>query len=211
MHHRSSFSALLLVGGAALLTLAAPANAGTVTLTGTRENINPLLPPGSGSCAPTYFNTVIITPGNFSSTGTSNLGNFTSTQQHCIVSAPPTPFVNGIFTYDFGSGATLTGTYSGTMALTATPGFFDTVENLIVTGGTGVFAGATGTITTNGTLHFGLYNGVNSGFYSGTVLGSITAPGVPEPTSWAMMTIGLGLAGAAMRRGRRNRPAFRVA
>lgn len=192
-------AALALAGIAAT---AAPAGAATIAITGTRANLNPLLPPGSGRCAPTYFNTVVIAPGNLSSTGSSNLGDFTSTQSHCLISAPPTAIVDGLFTYDFGLGDTLFGTYTGNVSASGTPGLFDTIENLIVTGGTGRFLDATGAISTAGQLRFVMQDGRMLGQYAGTVNGTLDIAGVPEPASWAVMIAGFGAVGGAVRRRR---------
>ncbi len=132
-------------------TVASPASSQTLPFTGTRENVNPLNPPG-GRCVPPFFLTVNIAPGALSSTGTSNVSNFTSTQSHCITSAPPTSIVDGQFTYTFEAGDTIFGTYTGNVATSGTPGTFNAVENLIITGGTGRFIGASGTIDENGVL-----------------------------------------------------------
>jgi hypothetical protein len=151
--------------------LATPVAAQTLEITGTRENANPLSPPGSGRCAPAYFNTVDIAPGATSSTGNSNLGTFTSTQSHCIVTAPPTAIADGAFTYTFSTGETLTGTYAGSVDATGTPGQFLATENLVFTGGTGRFTNASGTITDNGPLSFAN----NVGVFKGTIAGTINA------------------------------------
>lgn len=197
----------MLLAFAALLgafTAAAPATAAVVTITGTRANLNPILPPGSGRCAPTYFNTVVIAPDALSSTGTSNLGDFASTQSHCLVSAPPTALVDGIFSYDFGLGDTLFGTYTGMASASGTPGLFNTVENLIVTGGTGRFDGATGFIDNMGQLRFVMQGGQLLGDYSGTLQGTLNLAPVPEPQAWAMMIAGVGVAGGVARRRRQR-------
>jgi len=183
----------LLLGGAILAT-AAPASAGTYIVTGSRQNANPLNPPGTGRCAP--GNTVNIAPGALSSTGVMSVfGAFTSTQSHCIAGPPPNPLTDGIFSYDFGGGNILSGIYTGLTSLSGTPGVFTAQEFLTVTGGTGTFLGATGYINTLGTLSFA--NGV--GTYSGDLSGQLTVA-VPEPASWGMMIGGFALAGAAVRR-----------
>lgn len=184
--------ALLFAG--TILTPAAPAHAADYIITGTRENVNVPPVPGTGRCAPA--NTVVIAPGALSSTGTSNFGNFTSTQSHCIAGPPPNPTYDGIFSYDFGAGNTLLGIYTGLVSVTGTPGIFTGEEFLTVTGGTGNFLGATGFIDAIGTITFG--NGLAS--YDGTLSGRLTIPGVPEPASWGMMIGGFALAGAAARR-----------
>jgi hypothetical protein len=155
---------------------AAPALSQTFDFEGTRENVNPLTPPG-GRCVPPYFNTVNIAPGQLSSTGTSNLGSFTSTQSHCITSPPPTSVVDGEFRYTFRGGDWIEGTYSGSVAASATPGQFIGTENLIVTGGTGRFTGATGSITSSGTLFFANGNGNFSGLVDGTINAGATIAG----------------------------------
>ncbi|MBA4163557.1 MAG: hypothetical protein C0510_02830 [Erythrobacter sp.] len=154
----------------ALASNAAPSFAQTVDFDGTRENVNPLSPPGTGRCAPPYFNTVNIAPGAVSSTGTSNIGTFESTQSHCITSPPPTDVVDGEFTYTFRAGDSITGTYSGNVAAGSTPGQFIGTENLVITGGTGRFVGAVGTILETGDLGFA--NGFAT--FAGTVDGTIT-------------------------------------
>lgn len=155
------------------LGLAAPGAAGAQSFqfTGTRENVNPITPPG-GRCVPPYFNTVTIAPGAISSTGTSNLGPFTSTQSHCISSSPPTPVSEGLFTYTFRAGDTITGTYTGNVTNSGTPGLFNAVENLVITGGTGRFTGATGMITSDGQLRFGPGP---TGIFAGKISGSVNA------------------------------------
>ncbi|MEA1072975.1 YadA-like family protein [Sphingomonas sp. LY160] len=152
----------------------------TLTFTGTRENVNPVAPPG-GRCVPPYFSTVNIAPGALSSTGTSNISTFTSTQSHCINSAPPTSLIDGQFTYAFEGGDTIFGTYTGDVSAIGTTGTFNAVENLVITGGTGRFVGASGSINSDGTLRFTNGNGV----FEGTLSGSIVAPTTTMSGSFA--------------------------
>lgn len=180
------------------------ANAATVIFTGLRQNVNFLLPPGTGRCAP--INTVSIAPGQLSSTGQSNLGDFASTQSHCIDGPPSAAFPNrtiseGVFDYAFAVGDNLFGTYFGTAIFNN--GIVTGTEFLTVTGGTGRFANASGTFTSSGTLTFGLNNGLPVGNFNGTLLqGTLDLPAVPEPSTWMMAILGFGLVGAAMRRSR---------
>ncbi|MEO1968413.1 MAG: PEPxxWA-CTERM sorting domain-containing protein [Sphingomonadaceae bacterium] len=176
-----------------------PAIAADFVFTGARQNVNPITPPGTGRCAPTYFNTVSIGPGAISSTGTSNFGDFTATQSHCITSAPPTSVVDGIFSYDFAAGDSLFGAYTGSVTATGTPGLFNTIENLVVTGGTGRFLNASGTINTSGQLQFGMLDGKTVGNYSGKVEGLLSLPAVPEPATWMLLIMGFGAVGGALR------------
>lgn len=149
---------------------AAPGTAQTLPFTGTRENVSVLNPPG-GRCVPPFFNTVNIGPGIVSSTGTSNISTFTSLQSHCISTAPPTPLSDGQFTYTFEGGDTIFGTYTGGVVNSATPGIFTATENLIITGGTGRFVGATGTIDSSGSLIFA----TGLATFQGTLTGRISA------------------------------------
>jgi hypothetical protein len=199
MRRYLGLTAALIVSASGLLG-GGSADAAVYTLMGTRQNVNPLNPLGVGACGPGR-STVNIQPGPGSSTGSSNLGDFTSTQSHCITPPLPASFDSGAFTYNFLSGDSLFGTYTGTVSLSDTPGVFNTIENLIVTGGGGLFLNATGTITTTGHLQFINGNGV----YSGLLSGQFETPGVPEPTTWALIISGFGLTGVALRR-RRSLP-----
>lgn len=151
------------------------AAAQSFTFEGSRENVNPINT--GGACVPPYFRTVTIAPGALSSTGTSNLGSFTSTQSHCVVSPLPSDLVNGQFTYTFRAGDTITGTYVGSVANGAVAGQFNATENLTITGGTGRFTGATGTITSNGLLRFEAGNSFFNGNLTGSILATQTVAG----------------------------------
>ena len=196
----------VLAGAAVALAcvLSTSASAAVVSFYGARENVTPIVGVPGGRCGAQI--TVSISPGNLSSTGTSNFGGFSSTQSHCIAGPPPNPFTDGLFEYVFESGDTLFGTYTGAVTATATPGFFDAVENLLITGGTGDFLNATGALTSSGGLSFGMVDGVRVSIFEGQITGSIDAPGIPEPESWALMIAGFGAVGAVLRR--RCKPAF---
>ncbi|MDQ3753943.1 MAG: PEP-CTERM sorting domain-containing protein [Acidobacteriota bacterium] len=133
------------------------------------------------------------------STGTSNFGNFTSIQSHCITPPVPAPFDNGLFTWTFASGDTLTGTYFGALTASGTPGVFNDTENYTITGGTGLFAGATGNILGIGTVTFS----PNSFPLSNVSLnGTVTT--VPEPTTMILLGTGLAAMVAKVRKRRKT-------
>ena len=193
---KSALAALVL----AALSLAAPAvsEAAVRIIGGVRANVNPLSPPDVGRCG-VGFRTVLIAPGAILSTGSlAGLGDFGSTQSHCVGLTFPTPITSGIFTYDFQAGDQFFGTYTGSAAFDPTIGAVRAIENLLVTGGTGRFLGATGSLSTTGALR--LANG--NANYSGVVSGRLDMPAVPEPATWAMMILGFGAAGSMIRRRR---------
>jgi hypothetical protein len=180
------------------LGLAAPAAA--TVFSGTFANTNAPAAPG-GRCA-----ALTVTIGNFGpfhATGTSNFGGFTGAQSHCLASGPPiavgaaaVPYFSGLFTYTFARG-TLSGTYAGLLTNGGARGVIDNVQNFVITGGTGRFAGATGAFTGTGGIVFG------SGPPAATLTiagGTVIAPGVPEPATWGLLVVGFGLTGALMRR-----------
>jgi hypothetical protein len=171
------------------------AEAGTVTFTGSRMNVDA---PGPAAARCGSRTTANIRPGpNSTSQGFSNLGNFVPILSHCIQLplGASTPFDLGEFSFDFGGGNVLLGTYSGVVNF-ASPGVFNINQTHIVTGGLGKFLNATGTFDSAGQLTFPGGRPTVAKMFSGT----ISAPGIPEPASWALMIAGFGLAGAAIRR-----------
>lgn len=192
-----------LAAGVAIVLAAVPASAAVVAFTGTRQNVNFVNPPGTGRCAP--LNTVNISPTNPSASGTSNLGNFGLTNSHCIA-GPPNPanpvraLTDGEFQWDFTNGGSLFGTYAGQAVFDN--GVVTGSELFTILGGTGRFLSASGQIQSVGILSFGLFEGRQVGIFSGTLSGEVSAPGIPEPDSWAMLIAGFGLIGAVARRRR---------
>jgi hypothetical protein len=135
-------------------------------------------------------------------TGTSNLGSLTTNESHCVNRATGALF-NGLFAFDVGSGNTFFGTYTGVIGLTGPPVvgvFYPVVRTLSVTNGTGLFAGASGTLASVGTVTFFADGTSNS---RESINGTITT--VPEPTT--MLLLGTGLAGIAAKVRKRRKAA----
>lgn len=175
----------------AFLVFASVAGAATVAFNGTRINVDA---PGPAAERCGSLMTVNIRNSSTSiSTGTSNFGGFEATLSHCVALPLPAPYDLGQFLFEFSPGNSLFGTESGDLTLGASPGVFNNLQNYIVTGGTGIFDGATGAFTGVGTLSFasGPPNGAQ------TFSGTLEAPAIPEPASWGMIIIGVGFAGLA--------------
>lgn len=183
----------LAVGGAA--------NAAVVAFNGTRENVSPVVGAPGGRCGAAI--TVVIAPGNLSSTGTSNFGNFSLNESHCIAGFPPNPYDQGLFEWTFDDGSTLFGTYTGAVTLPPAPGPFILAGTHVIGGGTGRFLDATGTLGSTGTLRLGMVGAQRVSIGAGVITGAINAPAIPEPGTWALMITGFGATGVALRRRRR--------
>ena len=186
------------------IALASKSEAAVLAFSGTFNTSNPPAAMG-GRCAALTV-TIDNTP-PFFATGSSNFGNFTGSESHCLNSGPPVavgaadvPYYSGLFTYSFATGDTLSGTYSGLLSNAGVMGVFDNVQNFLVTGGTGRFANATGSFLGTGQIHFA------AGPPTATLTisrGSIDVGAVPEPATWAMVIAGFGATGAALRARRR--------
>jgi hypothetical protein len=183
--------ALLCIGSATV------AHADVITFIGTRDTVNgPRAAPDIVRCgAPAPPNLLVILSG----TGTSNVGSFTATDSHCLNSATGEVF-NGLFAWDFGGGNTFFGTFLGTLAPLPTPGVLAFSETFTLTGGTGLFAGASGSLLGTGTVTFNPNDTANSHTdFTGTI------NTVPEPTTILLLGTGLAGVGAAVRKKRRAR------
>jgi hypothetical protein len=107
---------------------------------------------------------------NIDATGTANhLGRFTVSIPHLVNRA--TRSAVGTYTFTAANGDTLTADFTGQSAPTDTPGVLAIVEVATITGGTGRFAGATGSFTVTR-----LYDTV-AGTTAGTFEGTISSPG----------------------------------
>ncbi|MDB5424486.1 MAG: hypothetical protein JWQ29_1902 [Phenylobacterium sp.] len=195
--------ALLAGGATAPMT---SADAATVMFSGTQSNTNA---PGvaGGRCA--GFTVSIANAGPFFSTGASNFGSFTTSQSHCLDSPPPiaagsdaVPYHDGLFTYAFADGDTLFGAYAGTLTNSGVTGLINNLQTFSITGGSGRFAGATGGFLGTGTITFGPGSPPLSRL---AFSGEINAPAIPEPATWALLIVGFGFAGTALRSQARRR------
>ena len=98
-----------------------------------------------------------------------HLGKFTLDIPHVVNAANGTAI--GSYEFTAANGDTLTADFTGTATPTAKPGVLAIVETATITGGTGRFAGATGSFTTKR-----LFNTV-TGRTSGSFNGTISSPG----------------------------------
>lgn len=184
---------------AAIAALAAApltaAGAATRLFTATEVHTNPPASP-TGRCAPTA-STVDIGPGFGPAAGTSNFGAFSPRESHCINLPLPAAYNDGRFDFTFTGGDDLVGTYFGNLSASATPGTFTNVQTFTVTGGTGRFLGASGTLLGDGLVTFAPGAPPSATI---DIAGNLALPAVPEPAAWLMMIAGFGFTGAAMRR-----------
>ncbi len=185
------------------LAVGGSASAAVVAFNGTRENVTPLVGAPGGRCGAAI--TVTLAPGALSSTGTSNFGNFSLSESHCIPGPPPNPYDQGLFEWTFDDGSTLYGTYTGAVTAPPAPGPFLLASTALIGGGTGRFLGATGTLNSTGTLRLGTVDGRRVSIGAGVITADIDAPAIPEPGTWALMIMGFGAAGV-MLRSRRHTP-----
>ncbi len=187
---------LKLAAIAACLTLSGAANAATVykaTLLGVNET-PPVATPGNGVAFLTIDGDLLTVAATFDNL----LGNVAAAHVHCCAPAPTnigvatqTPTFTG-----FPSGVT-SGSYQHDFSLTA----LSTYNPAFVTANGGTAEGARDALLAaldSGQAYFNIHTTFAPG---GEIRGQFAL--IPEPTSWALMIAGFGIAGAAIRWRRR--------
>ena len=180
------------VVGLTLLLSCSAASADVLPFTGSMTALGAAGP--DSSCAPLPIGGTVDAN---TSVGTSSLGAFTYAHSVCFNPAGG-PF-EGIFLMNFGTDS-FSGTFNGTDSPDSTPGVFDVDWTYDILAGTGRFAGASGTFTGIGTVDPRVFPAPEVISFMGT----ISAPAVPEPRSWAMLLLGFGAIAVASRRSRRR-------
>ena len=153
---RHSWAARLALAVMVVLGLAGPAAAGEqVPFKGSLEGvvtITPLKPP--------YVSVLVNATGN-----ATHLGRFTLAIPHMVNRANRS--ATGTYQFVAANGDTLTASFSGKATPTATRGVLSIVEAATITGGTGRFAGATGSFTC--VRLFNTVIGTTAGSFNGTI------------------------------------------
>lgn len=181
----------------ALSTAAVPATAVTIQFNGSRSNVD-APGPQSPRCGTRTTSNIRHAPPTATSVGVSNLGAFTPTLSHCIQlplsNVAANTFDLGEFSFDFGAGNVMLGTYSGVLNFVS-PGVYAISQTHFVTGGTGNFFQASGSFGSSGFLTFPNGRPTVTQEFSG----SLSLPAVPEPATWLMLILGFGAVGGALR------------
>lgn len=97
------------------------------------------------------------------------LGAYTYTASECF--DPLSGTFTGASTLTAANGDTIVGTYAGQVMPTTDPDVITYEEELAITGGTGRFAGGTGTLHVNGVANLATLE------YSQTLIGTVSTPG----------------------------------
>lgn len=192
---------LMLMVAATTVAAAAPAHAGLLDFEGRMTFLNPPTLIGAPPCPPGFG---LVRQGDGQggvgvADGMSNLGAYEPQQRQC--GGPPNaagvrPIILGAFSWDFGGGDVLRGTYTGEVPpLPVPPTQSFPFGTMLVGGGEGRFRHTTGVLDFDAVVTF-LGPSGNSSVWD--VVGTIDTP---APSTLALLALGLG----AVIAGRRSR------
>jgi PEP-CTERM motif len=181
-NHLTGVSRIIAALAVALASLAVPLRAGVIT--GSFDGVSTLTP----TDMPGVFTQ------NFSGDGSDmTFGSFTAASQSLIdFSNPPDILISNAKLSEIFAGGTLLGTGSGSGTASGHGTATITID-YVVTGGTGIFAGAEGEVTVTAML---TQTSATTEAVSASYTGSLTT--VPEPSTLALLVTGL--AGFVLRR-----------
>jgi hypothetical protein len=126
----------------------------------------------SGTFTITPVSDAVVFTQDVGSGRASHLGNYTFVAQE-LVNLATFQITDGSFTITTQRG-TISGTYSGSAAAGPSPGSITWDVSGPITGGTGKFAGASGTITYHGV---GIFTSATTGTLSEVISGTLSLPG----------------------------------
>ena len=158
---RYCFAAGLALAALTVLGLTGPTGAGEdVPFRGRLEGDVVISPVPGGP--PTLVDVQVTATGN----GT-YLGKFSLSIPHRVDRSTTPPSAAGHYLFTAANGDTLSATFTGQAMPPPAPGVLSIVETATITGGTGRFAGATGSFVSE--RLFNTINGTTTGSYSGTI------------------------------------------
>jgi hypothetical protein len=158
---RYRFAACVALAAFAVLGIAGPVPAGEqVPFKGRLDGVVAISPVPGGP--PTLVDVLVTAEGN-----ATHLGKFELTVPHRVDRSTVPPSAAGFYHFTAANGDTLTASFTGQAAPTPTPGVLAIVETATITGGTGRFAGATGSFTTE--RLFDTITGTTTGSFDGTI------------------------------------------